>query len=48
MDFKHFFSISKPSLDEKYAARYGPDYEGWYSRGIGGGAAHMKILLGGQ
>ena len=34
--------------DEKYAARYGPDYEGWYSRGIGGGAAHMKILLGGQ
>ena len=33
--------------DEARAARYGPDYEGWYSRGIGGGAEHMKILLGG-
>jgi hypothetical protein len=30
----------------EYADRYGPDYEGWYERGIGG-AAHMKILLGG-
>ena len=33
--------------EDKYADRYGPDYEGWYSRNIGGGAAHMKILLGG-
>ena len=35
--------------EEKYANRYGPDYEGWYSRGITGAApgAHMKILLGG-
>jgi len=33
--------------DEKYANRYGPDYDGWYTRGIAGGAAHMKILLGG-
>ena len=35
--------------EEKYAARYGPDYEGWYTRGITGAApgAHMKILLGG-
>ena len=33
--------------DEARAERYGPDYEGWYSRGIGGGAEHMKILLGG-
>ena len=35
--------------EEKYANRYGPDYEGWYSRGITGTApgAHMKILLGG-
>jgi hypothetical protein len=32
--------------DEKYASRYGADYEGWYSRNIAGGA-HMKILLGG-
>jgi hypothetical protein len=32
--------------DPKYADRYGQDYEGWYERGIGG-AAHMKILLGG-
>jgi hypothetical protein len=32
--------------DPKYADRYGQDYEGWYQRGIGG-AAHMKILLGG-
>ena len=36
--------------DEKYASRYGSEYEGWYTRGIGGpggGEAHMKILLGG-
>ena len=35
--------------DEKYANRYGPDYEGWYTRSISGAAAgeHMKILLGG-
>jgi len=35
--------------EEKRANRYGPDYEGWYSRGIAGAApgAHMKILLGG-
>ena len=33
--------------EEKYAKRYGPDFEGWYTRGIAGGAAHMKILLGG-
>jgi hypothetical protein len=33
--------------DEKYANRYGSNYEGWYTRGIAGGAAHMKILLGG-
>ncbi len=32
--------------EEKYASRYGEDYEGWYSRDIGG-SAHMKILLGG-
>ena len=34
--------------DKKYADRYGPDYEGWYTRGISGaaGGAHMKILLG--
>jgi len=39
---------------EKYAAKYGPNYEGFYSRGItgpdqdtGGGNAHVKILLGG-
>ena len=39
---------------EKYAAKYGPAYEGFYSRGIagstndsGGGHAHVKILLGG-
>ena len=31
--------------DEKYAGRYGEQYEGWYSRSIGGGS-HMKILLG--
>ena len=31
--------------DEKYASRYGPAYEGWYNRSIGGGK-HMKILLG--
>ena len=35
--------------DEKYASRYGPSYEGWYSRNIEGpgGGGHMKILLGG-
>ena len=39
---------------ERYAAKYGPDYEGFYSRGISGpdkdsagGNAHIKILLGG-
>lgn len=39
---------------ERYAAKYGPNYEGFYSRGIsgpakdsGGGHAHVKILLGG-
>lgn len=32
--------------EEKYASRYGEDYEGWYSRSIGG-SSHMKILLGG-
>lgn len=32
--------------EDKYADRYGPDYEGWYTRSIGG-ASHMKILLGG-
>ena len=32
--------------EEKYANRYGEDYEGWYSRNIGG-SGHMKILLGG-
>ena len=33
---------------EKYAKKYGPSYEGWYTRGITGaaGGAHMKILLG--
>ena len=33
--------------EAKFADRYGSDYEGWYTRGIAGGAAHMKILLGG-
>lgn len=35
--------------EEKYASRYGPEYEGWYTRGISGaaGGSHMKILLGG-
>ena len=35
--------------DPKYADRYGPDFEAWYCRGIGGacGGDHMKILLGG-
>ena len=33
--------------EAKRADRYGPDYEGWYSRGIAGGPAHTKILLGG-
>jgi hypothetical protein len=35
--------------EEKYGSRYGPEYEGWYTRGISGaaGGAHMKILLGG-
>ena len=32
--------------EEKYANRYGENYDGWYSRSIGGGD-HMKILLGG-
>ena len=33
--------------EQKYAERYGPDYEGWYCRGIGKcGSSHMKILLG--
>ncbi len=31
--------------DSKYADRYGPGYEGWYNRNIGG-SSHMKILLG--
>ena len=34
-----------PHPEEKYASRYGPEYDGWYSRSIGGGD-HMKILLG--
>ncbi len=35
--------------EEKYASRYGPDYEGWYCRGIQGACSgdHTKILLGG-
>jgi hypothetical protein len=34
--------------EEKYADRYGPDFEGWYCRGIGScKSSHMKILLGG-
>ena len=35
--------------EAKYANRYDEygDYEGWYTRGIAGGKAHMKILLGG-
>jgi len=35
--------------EDKYADRYGPGYEGFYSRGITGAASgeHMKILLGG-
>jgi len=34
---------------EKWAEKYGPDYEGFYTRGITGPASgeHMKILLGG-
>jgi hypothetical protein len=32
--------------EDKYANRYGAEYEGWYERNIGG-AGHMKILLGG-
>lgn len=32
---------------EKYAERYGKDYEGFYYRTIGG-KPHMKILLGGS
>ena len=32
---------------EKSATRYGPRYEGWYNRNIGG-SSHMKILLGGH
>jgi len=31
--------------DQKYASRYGPKYQGFYNRSIGGGL-HMKILLG--
>jgi len=35
-------------LNQKSAERYGPEYEGWYCRGIGScGEVHMKILLGG-
>ena len=35
--------------EEKWAQKYGPGYEGFYTRGISGPAAgkHMKILLGG-
>lgn len=42
---------------ERYAAKYGPSYEGFYSRAIagpgqtavsGGGHDHVKILLGGS
>jgi hypothetical protein len=35
--------------EEKWANKYGPGYEGFYTRGITGPAAgaHMKILLGG-
>ncbi len=32
--------------DDHYADRYGPEYEGFYDRVIGG-KSHMKILLGG-
>lgn len=32
--------------EEKYASRYGDEYEGWFTRDIGG-SPHMKILLGG-
>jgi len=34
---------------EKWAQKYGPGYEGFYTRGITGAAPgeHMKILLGG-
>ena len=32
--------------DEKYANRYGPEYEGWFCRDICD-SVHMKILLGG-
>ena len=32
--------------EEKYANRYGPEHEGWYTRIIGG-KPHLKILLGG-
>ena len=32
--------------EEKYAERYGPEHEGWYTRVIGG-KPHLKILLGG-
>ena len=31
--------------EQKYANRYGPEYQGFYNRNIGGGS-HMKILLG--
>ena len=35
--------------EDKYADKYGPSYEGFYTRGISGAAGgdHMKILLGG-
>ena len=32
--------------EDHYADRYGPEYEGFYMRNIGGDP-HMKILLGG-
>jgi hypothetical protein len=32
--------------EDHYAERYGPEYEGFYTRNIGGDP-HMKILLGG-
>ena len=33
--------------EQKYADRYGPEFEGFYNRNIAG-ASHMKILLGGK
>jgi hypothetical protein len=35
-----------PHPDPKLAARYGPNYEGWYERDIGG-KSEVKILLTG-